>query len=220
MNLREYAAQQPQETQQLQEKRQEQPAEDWRKVSALKADIATGLRAAETQPELLQMLISNICGEDSIEAAKAAALPISALPTVGGLDMLIADHEAQIAANKRQRARLQKELEAATKEGEGLREELGQLQRNRDRDNGKALEDVLSFYRQTQRTTSADPGQITTAGELYAKHRGAPVAMALLYGVILDYMTRFGSDWLMVDDMQRYTDLMKLKDDIKAAAGA
>ncbi len=218
MNLREYAAQQPRDEAQAQPTQEAQTAEEWRALSSLKATIAAGLQASRTQAELLQEIIAAICGQDSEEGKAAAAAPPSLLPSAGGVEMLIADHEGQLAANRRKQKRLQQELEALTEQEKALQGELAQLRENARRDKGNDLAEILLFYRQTQAATSADKEQIKQAAALYNRHSGNPLAMALLYGVLRDYSARFGTDWLMIEDMTEYAEYMRLRDNIKAAA--
>lgn len=208
MNLRDYAAQTPQEEPQAQAAQQAQ--ESYFSLEELRAAINGGLRAGMTQRALLQAVIGKICGQDSAEAAAAAALPLSEAPQGSGLDIAIADAESRIAANKRRIKRLEAETAAAREQGEELRETLAQLQRSGS--SNAAITETLSFYWQMQQGTAA----AGAAEALLKRHRGQRAAMGLLYGILREKAAEGG----FLDDLRQYAEIAQLAEQAKAAADA
>ena len=206
MNLRDYAAQKPQEEPQAQAA--QEVAKTYIELEELRAAIAQGVREESTQAALLQRLITKYCGQEI--AAEAAEMPLKAAPQGNGLILSIAEKESQIAANKRKQKRLESELAATREQGEQLREDLTELRRHEMTSAETGIAAALSLYRQMQQGTAPEGA----AEALYNAHKGSPPAMGLLYGILREQAAKQG----ILDDLQQYAELMKLADKVRAAA--
>lgn len=221
MNLREYAARQPQPPAEqpshaLEVQTPDQMAArlDAEKLARLKAALAEALEDGTPVAGMLADVVRDLYGADSPQAARLADI-IEAERTPGGHEMALA-HIRQRRSILRKQA---KQLEALTATITAQLAQLDEDERAMRTDQREAatldaaLADVLT-YTQTLDTT---PDAMTGAERLYTQHMGNPAAMGLLYGALAGLARQQYADGALdLIQARRFDDLRR---DIAAACG-
>ena len=212
MNLEQYAAQQPQPQaaqavgdpgRQLDDLTARMEAARLTQILAL---TRKGLENKANPSAILAQLAGPMFGPDSPEAKKIAEI-VSADRLPGGLDMALAMVEQRRRLLKRQKKRLEDQLQDVNRwlgdlylaESDLIGDYYQTADHNRD------MREIMTFYLALDQTEGCS---LEHLGGLLARYKRNPAAMGLLYGIIVDLIQK-KFDTLNLTQQQ---DLLTMKD--------